>query len=211
MLALIKRILKDITSIPSTVERWALGLINALHNYVNSLFAELRRAVNDVHDALVNFGRSIERFAHRVYTLAHWIINTLVPSVIHWAMRELRKIATDLDNVLHWAERWITRILNDIVSAIRNITKWVIKHIWNPLYHAIAVAWHWITHEGYFVWHLLTHPNLVAKMLAKYIWASWLDLFKRYSRQIARWLLASMPHMVDDIVTALEDFIAGLL
>lgn len=211
MLGLIKRILHDLTSAVSTIDHWVLGLIRAVYDYVNSLFIQLRMAVNAVHTALVAFERAIGAFANRVYTFAEWISLHLIPEIVQWARGELRKLGVAIDGALHWVEKWIARILNDIASAVRSITSWIIAHIWNPLFHGISIAWHWITHEGYFVYHLLTHPDLAAKWLARYLWASWLGLLRRYSRDITRWLLASMPHMAGDIVTLLEDFIANLL
>lgn len=211
MLGIISRILKDLASGITAVEKWVLKLVHSVYSYFDKLFGELRHAVNDVWAALVSFGRAIRKYVGQIYTFARWIVTKLVPGVIHWALKQLDALARDISGVIHWATGWITRLANDIISAIRNITTWIIKHIYDPLAHDFITAWHWITHEGALVYRLITHPDMLAGILAKYLWGAWLGLFHKFGPQIARYLVTRMPNMVGTITKAMEDFIANLL
>lgn len=211
MFGIIKWVEHFFSSTISAIERWILKAIHAVYSFITRLFDDLRRAVNDVWTALVNFGRSVDKFLARVVTFANWIVTKLVPSVLHWALRNFDALIRDLRGVVDWIGKWLTRLYNDIVSAVRNITKWVITHIWNPLFNAIMVAWHWITHEGYYVWNLLTHPELLMKIIGSYLWTNFLGLIKHYSVQIARWLIHSMLSLANEFADVLESIIANML
>lgn len=211
MLGLINRILHDLSSGITAIEKWALKLIYAVYSFVNKLFAELRKAVDNVWTALTNFAKAILKFASQVYTYAKWIVTKLVPSVIHWAEKELLSVAHDIADLGKWAVGWIDRLIKDIASAIKNITNWVIKNIFDPLKTDFLTAWHWITHEGAMIYDLITHPEKLAALLAGYIWDSWLGLFKKYGPQIARWLMRNLPNEAGMIVDAVEKFISNLL
>jgi len=211
MLGFINRILHDLSSGITAVEKWALKLIYAVYSFVNKLFAELRKAVDNVWTALTNFAKAILKFVSQVYTYAKWIVIKLVPSVIHWAEKELLSVAHDIANLGKWAVGWIDRLIKDIASAIKNITNWVIQNIFDPLKTDFLTAWHWITHEGAMILYLITHPEKLAALLAGYIWDSWLGLFKKYGPQIARWLMRSLPNEAGMLVDAVEKFLSNLL
>lgn len=211
MLGIINRIKTILTGSIQAIDQWVLKLIHTTYSYVNELFAQARQAANEVYREFRQFDHTITKYAEQVYVFAHWIVTKYVPSVIAWARRELIGVRNDIAGVLRYAERWVIRIANDLASAIRNITSWVIKHIYTPLLKDFTSAWHWITHEGALAYHLITHPEKLAAILAKYVWASWLDLFKRDGKQISRWLLKSMMHEVGPLADALETFISNLL
>ena len=211
MLGIINRILHDLSSGITAVEKWALKLIHAVYSFVNKLFTELRKAVDNVWTALTNFAKAIRKFVSQVYTYAKWIVTKLVPSVIRWAEKELLSVAHDIANLGKWAVGWIDRLIKDIASAIKNITNWVIKNIFDPLKTDFLTAWHWITHEGAMIYDLITHPEKLAALLAEYIWDSWLGLFKKYGPQIARWLMRNLPNEAGMLVDAVEKFISNLL
>lgn len=211
MLGIINRILHDLSSGITAVEKWVLKLIHAVYSFVDKLFAELRKAVDNVWTALTNFAKAIRKFVSQVYTYAKWIVTKLVPSVIRWAEKELLSVAHDIANLGKWAVGWIDRLIKDIASAIKNITNWVIKNIFDPLKTDFLTAWHWITHEGAMIYDLITHPEKLAALLAEYIWDSWLGLFKKHGPQIARWLMRNLPNEAGMLVDAVEKFISNLL
>lgn len=211
MLGIIQRILHILSGAITDAEKWVLKLIHAVYSYVNKLFYDLRKAVTDVWRSLVRFSRAIEKYAVRVYMFARWIVTKYVPAVIHWTLRELNTLLNDIKSLASWAEKWVIRLYNDILSAIRSITGWVIAHIWTPLFNAITIAWHWITHEGYYVWNLLTHPDLLMKVIGSYLWMNSLALLKHYARPIAKWLVHQMLNMQGEIADVLESIIANML
>jgi len=195
----------------TAVEKWVLRAIHAVYSYITRLFDDLRRAVNDVWKSLVNFGRAVDKFLARVVTFANWIVRKYIPSVISWAVRNFDSLLNDVRHIIDWVGKWIARLYNDIVSAVRNITAWVIAHIWQPLFDAITIAWHWITHEGYFVWRIITHPDLLMKIIGSYLWMSYLSLIKHYSVQIAKWLIHGMLNLPNEFADVLESIIANML
>jgi hypothetical protein len=211
MLSLLRKLWHDFVHVISDVEKWILKLIHAVYSFVNRLFHELARAVNDVWKSLVAFSRAVRKYVHQVYVFALWIVQHAIPDVIHWALRNMDIILRYAEGIARWAAGWIARIYNDLAHAISDLERWVISNVWGPLFDAIGQAWDWITHEGFYAWNLITHPELLIKVLAAYLWSSWLGLIKRNSPQIARWLIHAMIAEESRFADVLESIISNLL
>lgn len=211
MLGIISRLYHDIVNGLSAVEKWIVKLLHAAYAYVDKLFNELRRAVDGVWTALENFGRSIRKFVLQVYAYAKWIVIHGIPDVIKWAEKELVSLTHDIESLGKWALRQLDQLIKDIESAVKGVVSWVITHVFDPLKTDFLTAWHWITHEGALIYDLITHPEKLAALLAHYIWNSWLDLFKKFGPQIARWLVRNLPHEAGMLTDAVERFISNLI
>ena len=211
MLGILKHILSWFSRTIKAVERWILKTIAAVYSYFDRIVTRLWHGLADVWKGLVAFSRSIRKWAASVYHLILWIIHKAIPDVISWALKQLRKVFNYAIAVYRTLVKWVDYLITAIRKAISDITQWVIKNIWRPLDNAITTAWHWITHEGTYILDLLTHPEKLVKLLAHWLWISWLDLIRQFARPIARWLLSEFVRMPDELANVLDILISSIL
>lgn len=165
----------------SDVEKWAASAINSTIRFINT-----------VYSYAVHLGTVVLRDIYNVLAAA---INA-AENLIRWVYHEL---LTGIDTLEKWA-----------VAAFNATRRWVLTEIWNPLFRLMSGAILWIERDGYFLYDLVTHPEKLTAYIGHWLWVTWLDLLRKYSRPVAKWLFGHMlgyavefAHIVESVITDL--------
>lgn len=202
---------RSITGDIRNVVKWITHAIAAVYSFIDRLVGELGKEISFVWHASEALYRTVWNFVTSVYNLARMIIDVLLRDLTSWITGLWNDVFSYAKSVYQELVGWADFLRNLIYSVGRDIEQWVIRDIWHPLYGDISRSIHWITHEGAYVYNLLTHPEVLAKLLAKWLWAEYLILLRRYGKVIGHWLLHSMPGLAGSLLDILETILSGIL
>lgn len=188
-----------------------VSVINAVYSYISSIDSAIWDEFSSLWDSFTTYLGAVETWASSLYNALYAWTTKALGNTINWASKEISSLGRDISGVVSWASSLISAIRAWVSSLIGNVTSWVIRNIYDPLARALNDALGWIAKEGYYAYHLLTHPELLAKLLAKYLWSALFDIPKRYAGAIAHWLVHQMIHMAGPIGSVLEDIIASII
>lgn len=211
MSQIIQSILNFVTGSIGDVKRWITTLIAPVYDFIHRQIQAIENSISIVYNDLINWIHTAGNYLDQLFAYIGKIANQIIPDLANWA----RDALNDLKNGINDLGNWVTNQLNNLINLIKrvssDITQWVIKNIWNPLKNDIDGALHWIGHEGAFVYDLVTHPDKLVKLIGSYLWQESLNLIKKYSGPIARWLLRSMLSESSAFADVLETIISHLI
>lgn len=207
ILGLIHKIFGDINS----AVKWMTGAIASVYSYFDRVWhmveseaiAAWREAVTLFHEAW--------NFVLQVYNFARAIIDVWGRDLISWIRGIWDDVYGYAKAVYGLLVKWVDYLRNALEAGLHYVEQWVLKNVWEPLYNRVSGILHWITNEGAFVYYLLTHPDKLVALLSKWLWASYLDLLRRYGKVIGHWLVHSLRGLAGPFMTVLEDIISGML
>ena len=211
MLDFLKRLWSLITGDINNIVSWITRTIQAVYSWFDREISLLAHdIVAGYHAALTLFDQAWH-YILVVYNYAKYIALVLIANVLIWTLR----IVNDVWAFAHWAYRetvhYFGLVHAMLQAAIDYLIKWIMANIWTPLFNQIAGILRWIAEHGSYIVSLLYHPENLVKLIAAELWKSWLDLLKRYSKPIARWLLHSMRGLERELADVLERIIAAML
>lgn len=188
-----------------------LGLFGAIYTYFSDVVANILGEIGDIYNGLTSFIESVEKWAQSsISQLITWvksIYNTLTTYFV-----SLFNDAINYVNQLYkWAAGYMAQLYSDIRNGIASVVSWAIKNIYDPVAGAIQTLANWITRYGYVAYTLATHPEMLSRLLAKYIWQESLSLADHYAAPVATWLLRGMVKMADPVGKVIEDIIASII
>lgn len=189
----------------------AVGLIMSVVTWAQTLFSQLWSDLDDFYNALSTYISAVETWAGSLYDAVRATLISDITNTINWASREITALGRDISAVETWTSGLISGLRGLISSLINGAINWVIKNVYDPLAHDITSALNWIAKSGAYAYYLLTHPDALAQLLAKYLWESWLSLFKKYAPHIGKWLLHSMVTLASPAGTIIEDIISSIV
>lgn len=211
MIEWLQSIANSVFSGLNNLRDWIIRAIAAVYSYIVARIQEVARSIGDV----VRWAQKwLEELGHYVDDVLHYAINIaqqIIPAITRWISDRLndlqnfsnwllREIRVGLDNLLHWVEQ---------VRMI--IIRWVLTEIWDPLKRLFDGFFSWVTDNFGKLFNYFAHPELIVQLVAHWLWRTWLDLLKQYSRPVARWLMAHMLGLVSEFVHLIEDIIVAVL
>lgn len=188
-----------------------ISVISAVYSYISSIDSAIWSEFTSLWHSFTTYLSAVETWTSSLYNAVFaWAENAL-SNTINWASKEISSLGRDISSVVSWASSLINAIRAWVSSLISDLESWVIHNIYDPLLRSVTDALGWIVKEGYYAYNLLTHPDLLAKLLAKYLWSALFDIPKRYAGAIAHWLVHQMLNMAGPIGSVLEDIISSII
>lgn len=205
--ALASAITGDITS----VVKWVLKLVQSIYSYFDRQLSALGNDLSDIARSASNLFHQAWNFAVSVYQFALSIADVIIPGVIRWAQNALTDLSNFATSIVRWASSELDSLGKLITSVDHAITSWVVRDIWNPLYTLVSGPIKWIAHEGATAYYLVTHPDKLMSVLSSYLYSAFIDILKRDSRPIGKWLTHVMMSFAGPIADVLEQIISAIL
>src|SRR5712692_1859202 len=154
-----------VTNIGGTIIRWVRDLIHVVWGMLRSIFGNVALAWHDIFAAANWIWTTSQKFGAAVLGRFFYILHVVLPFIVRWAGRELQWLSTFIVMVWKWGIRETQRIWSALWHAIADVIKWTVVHIYDPLFRSLALAWHWIQHEGTILWFMITHPDKLVDIL----------------------------------------------
>ena len=200
-----------ITGDIKAVIRWITTAITAVYSFIDRQIHALWSGLALLSRYLSELEKAAWNYISQLWTYARWIVEVVIAGVIHWADAAINFVLKYAQGVWQILVASFDYLKNLILRLINDAITWVIRNIYDPLVKWLTDAWHWITHEGAFVYYLLTHLDKLASLLAGWLWHEWLNLFGRYGRTVARWLISHMLGLAKPLIDVLETIVAAIL
>lgn len=211
MLGWLQSIWDYVTGSLNDVRNWILSIISAVYSYIGRVINALEGFTQWVYNASIGLFWQAWNFASSVYTFAAWIVTHAIPDVVSWAWRELLRLGRAISDAWSWIISRLDWLVRYVESLVGDAVSWIIHNIWDPLWNHVQGIWKWIWREGAYMLYLLTHPDKLVTVLGGYLWRSWLDLLRRYSGPIGRFMARQMLGATRDIANVLELIISAML
>lgn len=188
-----------------------INVVSVVYSYVDGLFNAAISDINAVYKWISHLVGSVENWTISLYnSLSGWV-NRIYGDFQRWVSGLWSDLISDLNGVIRWATQQLNNLVGWALAQLNRLVQWVIQNIWNPLYNAISGAINWIGREGYWAYYMVTHPDQLAAFIAKWVFASWVGLGRRYSSAMGRWLMHTMLAAAHDVAGILEDILASII
>lgn len=210
MLEWLQNIANSVFSGLNSLRDWIIRAIAAVYSYISArvgaLAGEFASFVYWAERAIGSLGD----YARRVYDYAVYIGEHVIRDILDWISRRL----TDLDNFVNWMLRELRIGLDNLVHTIEtvefNIVHWVVANIYQPIKDFIDGIVRWFTDNINNILKYFLHPELLARLIAEWVWREWINLIRQYSRPVAKWLFGHMislavlsANVIEDVLTAI--------
>lgn len=185
--------------------------VHALASVVFSVFGLVGRAWDGLAGAISRFHHYLDVFAQAVVDFAHYVIKTVIPSVVKWAATQLTRLENFITAVWNDLKAAVVALIKRIEAAATAVTNWAIKNIWDPLKKFADLIWADLLKWGYTAWYYITHPDKLAELLINDIVTS----LERHAWSIAQRLgsftLALISRNLPRIIQLIEDILTAVI
>lgn len=156
-------------------------------------------------------GKGVEGWAAEVFNAVRHTLFTVIPNAvkfaldeaIHWAGREIGKLAGRVADLFSKAFRWVERLIGKVTHAIRDV--------FNRLTRWAATAVEFVAKAGKTLIAWITHPEILAQFLLAHIALPLIRFALKIAASVGALIFRAFAALLPSMASAIEDLLAKVI
>lgn len=188
-----------------------IAIFQAVYSYIDSWISSVANYLGQLWTDFTNFASAVVGWINRtIVALEQWVIR-IYGDVQKWVSGLFWQVLNYAVSIYRWALQYFDFLVKYIENVWNTIVNWVLHNIWDPLYSFISGIYNWVTTSGYWVFYMITHPDKLAQLIGSYLLREWINLSRKYSRAVGRWLIHTMLSAANDVGEIIASVLSAII
>lgn len=196
--------------------------INKLAQTMYDAFQYEDQRITDEHNWSADAETLLNNTEHEDISMVWTVIRnmvTLLSQIIVFDIQNLRQyidnridaLSSSFSSQLDWFMNVVRLLVFGLRLLIDDMRAWVESAVAGPLWAALNAFIARATKQIWELFQYILHPELLVKLIAGYLWQTWLHLLHVFAVPIARYLMRVMFTLKDEFVGILLDVLAEII
>lgn len=196
--------------------------INRLAQTMYDAFIYEDQRITDVYNGAIDYESHLNQqeqsdirmvldvIGQTVSFLARIILVDIV-NVYQYVDRRVNALNSSFSDQLAWFMNFVRLLVFGLRLLIDDMRTWVETAIAGPLWSALNAFITRATKDIWTLFQYILHPELLVKLIAGYLWSTWLHLLHIFAVPIARFVIRTMFALREEFVGILIDVLAEII